>query len=103
MKSLEGKIEKIMKTFDNIAVQETTRSKSVKKKVSKKTLNKARAKLTGADKVIRIITRRKKSGIDVSTLSERTGLDPQKIRNIVYRALKNGRIKRIATGLYSGI
>lgn len=102
MKSLEGKIEKMMKAFDGIAVQETTCTKAVKKKVSKKTINRTNAKLIDTDKVIKIITRRKKSGIDVPTLSERTGFDSQKIRNIVYRALKNGLIKRIATGLYVG-
>ncbi len=103
MKSLEGKIERMMKTFDSIAVQETTRTKSVKKKATLKTIKKTSAKLTDTDKVIKIISRRKKSGIDVPSLSEKTGFDSQKIRNIVYRALKNGLIRRIATGLYSGV
>ncbi len=104
MKALEGKIEKMMKTFDSIIVKETSKTKSsVKKKTTKKAIKKSNAKLTDTDKVIKIISRRKKSGIDISTLSERTGLNPQKIRNIVYRALKNSLIKRIATGLYAGL
>jgi hypothetical protein len=100
MKALEGKIEQMVKTFDRITELKVAGSKTVKKRMTANTGMKRGVELTDAERVIKIITRRKKNGIDVSTLSEKTGFNAQKIRNIVSNALKNGKIRRINRGLY---
>jgi hypothetical protein len=100
MKALEGKIEQMVKAFDRITELKVAGSKTVKKRVTAKTGMKRGVELTDSEKVIKIIMRRKKSGTDVSTLSEKTGFNAQKIRNIVSNALKNGKIRRIDRGLY---
>lgn len=56
---------------------------------------------TNADRVKRMI-KRSKQGIDVPTLKKKTGIDEQKIRNIVYGAFKKGEIKRAGRGVYAG-
>jgi len=60
------------------------------------------AKLSDTDRVIQVILKSKK-GINVATLSNETGLDGSKIRNIISRALKKDRIQRIARGIYAGV
>ena len=56
-------------------------------------------KLTATEEVVRLIKSNKK-GMDISTLKTRTGFPDSKIRSIVYRASKQGAIKRIGRGVY---
>lgn len=100
MKSLEDKIEKMIKRLDRIAESELAGSKALPKRTSPSSGREKVMDLTDTDKVVKIIMRRKKNGIDVPTLSQRTGFNAQKIRNIVSRELKNGKIKRVGRGLY---
>jgi hypothetical protein len=100
----------------------TARKRSVKAKATKKTaLKKAPAKkkvaakktsvkrpaakkaktLTATDQVLKVIKRSKK-GVNVPMLVNKTGFKDKKIRDIVYRTFKQGRIKRVGTGLYVG-
>jgi predicted transcriptional regulator of viral defense system len=91
--SLGKKVEKILKAFE----------KDAKAKPAKKApLKKRTAKLTATDKVLRVINRSKK-GVDASTLKKKTGFDDKKLRNIVFRAYKEGKIKRVGRGLYIGV
>ncbi len=85
------------------------------KKGSKPAAAKARAKtpakkdpakkktqgLTDTAKVLAIIKRSKK-GVDVATLRQKTGVDEKKIRNVIYKAFKEGIIKRTGRGIYRG-
>ena len=57
--------------------------------------------LTDTAKVLAIIKRSKK-GVDVATLRQKTGVDEKKIRNVIYKAFKEGIIKRTGRGLYRG-
>ena len=50
--------------------------------------------------VLKVIKSHKK-GIDVPTLKKLTGLPDSSIRNILYRASKEGKIKRIRRGVYA--
>ena len=43
-----------------------------------------------------------KKGVDVTTLKEKTGFDDKKVRNIVFRASKQGKIKKTGRGIYVG-
>ena len=56
---------------------------------------------TATDQILRIIKRFKK-GVDVPTLKQKTGFDDKKVRNIVFRASKEGKIKKSGRGIYVG-
>jgi len=56
-------------------------------------------KLSDTAKVLQVIRRHKK-GADVPKLKERTGFADSKVRAIVYRATKEGKIKRVRRGVY---
>jgi Mor family transcriptional regulator len=56
---------------------------------------------TATDQVLKIINRFKK-GIDVPSLMKRTRFDERKVRNIIYRAFKSKKIKRVGRGMYAG-
>ena len=75
----------------------------VKKKApAKKTFvpkGKRAKKLSDTDKVLRVIRGHKK-GVDVAKLKKKTGFADNKIRAIVYRASKEGKIKRVKRGVY---
>jgi ElaB/YqjD/DUF883 family membrane-anchored ribosome-binding protein len=58
-------------------------------------------KKTDTDKVLAIINRSKK-GVDTATLMKKTGFDQKKIRNILHRTYKQGKIKRVVKGSYVG-
>ena len=51
------------------------------------------------DTVVGIIKRSRK-GITAAGIREKTGLDDKQIRNIVYKAKKQGRIKNLKRGVY---
>ncbi len=59
------------------------------------------AKLTATDQVVSIIKRSKK-GVDAPTLMKKTGLADKTIRNILFRAGKQWKIKRAGRGVYVG-
>ena len=54
---------------------------------------------TATDRVLGII-RRHKRGVDIAKLKARTGYDESKIGNILYRAHKEGKIRRVSRGIY---
>ena len=111
IKALTKKIDTLLKDFikaKEIQVAKKSPKKTVKAKtvkmipMKKVPAKRKAAKLTATDKVLRIIMKRKRA-IDTSTLIERTGFHEKKVRNIVYRAFKEGKIKRVGRGLYAGI
>ncbi|MEX1327239.1 MAG: SWIM zinc finger family protein [Desulfobacterales bacterium] len=73
-------------------------SKTPKKKPAAK---RKMATLTDTAKLINVIKRSKK-GLDVATLKQKTGFDEKKIRNMIYRAHKEGKIRRVGRGIYMG-
>ena len=56
---------------------------------------------TATDQILGIIKRFKK-GVDIATLKKKTGFDDKKVRNIVFRASKEGKIKKSGRGIYVG-
>jgi hypothetical protein len=109
-KALEKKMEKLLQAAEKSgkapkAVK--TKAKAVKPKVAKaaKKTKAAVAKkapqVTATDQILKIIKRSKK-GVDVPTLKKKTGFDDKKVRNIVFRASKEGRIKKSGRGVYVG-
>ncbi len=55
--------------------------------------------LSASAEVLKIIRRHKK-GVGITKLKERTGFDDIKVRNIVSKAYKEGKIKRAGRGIY---
>jgi hypothetical protein len=127
-KALEKKMEKLLKAFDasskpkKISKPKTVNKAAAKKATAKKTtakkapakakaVKKAPAKkapapkkgaqVTATDQILKIIKRSKK-GVDVSTLKKKTGFNDKKVRNIVFRAAKEGRIIKSGRGVYVG-
>ena len=107
IKSLTKKIEKMIVAVDKLekakpAKKAAPKAKATKKVSPKKVVPKKKAaKLTDTEKTIKIINRSKK-GINVETLMKKTGFDNKKISNIVHRAYKAGKIKRVGIGIYVG-
>ena len=98
--AVQKKLTTIKLKVDNLiaAVEkaETKTTKAPKAPVKKKVV-----RITDTDKVLNIIKRSKK-GVDTATLVKKTGFDQKKIRNIVFRASKQGKIKRAYKGIYVG-
>ena len=100
-------------TAKKVTAKKTTAKKAAVKKApaKAKAVKKAPAKkapaqkkvlpVTATDQILKIIKRSKK-GVDVPTLKTKTGFDDKKVRNIVFRAAKEGRIKKSGRGIYVG-
>ena len=56
-------------------------------------------KLTATAEVLKVIKGHKK-GVDISKLKKKTGFADTKIRAIIFKASKEGKIKRVARGIY---
>ena len=78
------------------------KAKVVKKAPAKKAVARKKApQATATDKIL-IIIKRSKKGVDVLTLKKKTGFDDKKVRNIIFRASKEGKIKKSGRGIYVG-
>jgi predicted transcriptional regulator of viral defense system len=71
--------------------------KKAVKAAAKKPVGKPSA--TPTNKILALMKRYKK-GIAISKLKERSGLNDKQISNILHRASKEGKIKRVARGVY---
>ena len=78
------------------AIKTKSRKTAVRSRVKKKS-----AVLSDSAQVVKIIKRSRK-GIDVAALVQKTAFDAIKIRNIIYRAYKDGIIMRAGRGIYLG-
>ena len=83
------------------SVKTKPKSKAKAKAVTKKAPAKA-AKKTDTDKVLDIINRSKK-GVDTATLMKKTGFNQKKVSNMLNRTYKQGKITRVAKGIYVGV
>ncbi len=95
---LAKKIEKMASMFEAAPKSsKTVKSKvrAVKKKGAPKRKNR-----TPTDQVLSLMTLFKK-GISVEALRGKSGFTEKQISNIVHRACKNGRMKRVERGIYS--
>ena len=76
------------------------RKKIVARKPKKVPARAKRAKkLTATAEVLKVIKGHKK-GVDIPKLKKKTGFADTKIRAIIYRASKEGKIKRLSRGVY---
>ncbi len=100
------------KTVDKQAIKKpTTQNDQIKSEQKKsdppkkasaklKAVSRSKRKKTDTDRVVGIIKRAKR-GVDIAELRRKTQFDNKKISNIVHRASKSNRIKKIDRGVYS--
>ena len=112
--AVQKKLTTIKLKVDNLitAVEksETKPTKAPKAKAVKATpvkmapkapAKKKAVRVTATDQVLKIINRSKK-GVNTVTLMKKTGFDQKKVRNILNRTFKQGKIKRADKGVYVG-
>jgi len=112
-KAVEKKMGMLLKAVEKIGkapkaaakkavTKKTTKTKAIKKAPAKKlAAKKATPQATATEQILGIVKRFKK-GVDVPTLKKKTGFDDKKVRNIVFRASKEGKIKKSGRGIYVG-
>ena len=109
IKALERKMEKLLKAYGKPqkpkavkkAKRKTVKVKAKRTAVKKAAPRKKAAKTTATEQILKII-RRSRKGIDVPTLKTKTGFEDKKVRNIIFRASKEGKIKKVGRGIYVG-
>jgi hypothetical protein len=108
LKALNKNIQALGKNLDRLlkAVEkdETPKAKAkpIKKAPAKKApVKKKAAQPTATDQILEII-RGSKEGVNAPTLIEKTGFNQKKVRNILFRTYKQGKIKRLDKGIYTG-
>ena len=106
LKALAKKTEGIMKAVAKLEKAQAAakakpkaKAKTAKKAPAKKPAAKKATAHTATDQVVNII-KRSKEGVDVPTLMKKTGLADKQIRNIVFKASKEAKIKRAGRGIY---
>jgi hypothetical protein len=110
IKALERKMETLLKAFgkpQKAKAAKKPKRKTVKAKarravaVKKVVSRKKAAKTTSTEQILKIV-RRSRKGVDVPTLKTKTGFEDKKVRNIIFRASKEGKIKKVGRGIYVG-
>ena len=110
LKVISKELMKLSKQTEKLAAAlgkvEKPKAKSVKTKPKAKVVSKKApakgGKKTDTDKVLAIINRSKK-GVDTAALVKKTGFDQKKVRNILNRTYKQGKITRVGKGIYVGV
>ena len=109
LKAISKELKKLVKQTEKLATElgkaEKPAAKSVKTKTKSKPATKKApakaAKKTDTDKLLAFINRSKK-GVDTATLMKKTGFDQKKVRNMLNRTYKQGKITRVGKGIYIG-
>ena len=110
IKALEKKLAKLIKAYERPqrpkaakkVKRKTVKAKPKRRAVAKKTVRRKKApQITATEQILRIIKRSRK-GVDVPTLKTKTGFQDKKVRNIIFRASKEGKIKKVGRGIYVG-
>ena len=77
----------------------TKRKAAAKRVITKRVVTKKAKGPSATEKVLKIIMRSKK-GVNTATLQKKTGYNSRKIWDIVHRAGKEGKIKKVGRGIY---
>ena len=97
IKALERRMAKLIAAAEKSEKATTTKRVPTKKAPEKKKT----AQPTATDQVLNI-NKRSKKGVNAATLMAKTGFDLKKVRNILQRTYKQGKIKRVGKGIYVG-
>ena len=93
-----SKIKKPVKRTPEKTKGKSALGKSGKKTASKKATSRKKAK-SPFDTVVGIV-RRSRKGVTVARIREKTGFDDKEIRNFIYKAKRQGKIKNLKRGVY---
>ena len=91
--------EKMLARLDKLAEKGAKEKPKVKIKAPKKAAGEKAAKPTATDKIFEIITESEK-GVDTALLKKKAGFTEIKIRNVIFRLKKQGKIKSGSRGVY---
>jgi predicted Rossmann fold nucleotide-binding protein DprA/Smf involved in DNA uptake len=95
-------IEKLMNRIDSL--EKLIKSKMVEagslRTRRRKPDGAVRENMTASDVVAEVIAEAGEEGISFSSIKEKTGYEDKKLRNIIFRLNKLGRIRRKARGVY---
>jgi len=97
LKGLTQKTDKMIKRLEKL--EKAQAAKKPKAKAVKKVVVKKPAKLSASGTVL-VIVKRSRKGIDIATLEKKTGFEGRKIRDIIFRLRKQGKIKSERKGIY---
>ena len=104
-KKLDNLIKAVEKS-EKATVTKASKAKAVKatpaKKAPKAPAKKKAVQITATDQVLKIINA-SKMGVNTATLMKKTGFDQKKVRNILNRTFKQGKIRRADKGIYVGV
>ena len=101
-KKLDNLIKAVGKSEKGTPAKASKAKAAPAKKALKAPGKKKSAQITATDQVLQIINRSKK-GVNTATLMKKTGFDQKKVRNILQRTFKQGKIKRADKGVYVGV
>ncbi len=96
LKQLTLRTEKIAKKLDKLEKPKPVKKPKAK---AKPKVTKKPVKISAAATVLAIIKRSRK-GVDIATLSKKTGFESRKIGYIVQRFRKEGKIENSGKGIY---
>ena len=110
LQTIRRELAKLVKQTEKLtaAIGKTEKTKArpvvakAKARVAAKKAPAKGGKKTDTDKVLAIINRSKK-GVDTATLMKKTGFDQKKVRNMLHRTYKQGKITRVEKGIYIGV
>jgi len=103
LKSLTERTEKMMKLVNKLEKAQTksgARKKTVAKSVVPSTSTAKKGKGPSATETVLKIILRSKKGVDTKAIQEKTGFKNRKIWDIVHRAGKEGKIRKVGRGIY---
>ena len=104
LRTLTAKAEKLAKKLEALEAPKPAKAPGAKGRgrVAKKEVGKPAKKETAIDTVFGVVKRSRK-GIDTASLKDKTGFDGRKIRDLIYRLRKQGRIKTTGRGVYLAV
>lgn len=110
LKLLTKQTEQIAKALEKIETPRPAKKKPIAKagkktatkKASKKTSAKKATSTTATDTVLNIIKRSKK-GLNTAALEKKANFDAIKVRNIIFRLKRQGKIQSKSRGIYVAI
>lgn len=103
LKSLTVRTEKMMKLVNKLEKVQTNagvRKKTAAKSVTPKRVITKKGKSPSATETVLKIIMRSKKGVGTVAIQEKTGFKSRKIWDIVHRAGKEGKIKKVGRGIY---
>jgi len=96
-------IEKLMTKLDHLEAmvkQSYTKANGTRSRDLKSRKQPGRPGMTASDTVLEIIKETGDDGVNFAEIQDKTGFDEKKIRNVIFRLNKLGRIKRKNRGIY---